>query len=141
MSSRMTTGSNHFLFNGIPVEPYDGARGAPFAIATYYIPIPFAAALVSSLQLTGDGTAVASATVQHTDLPLNLDGTEIDPRVAGLGHVWATDAAIGTLSIAASTGPTGTARVTFGNQPRRQSRIVLVVTVGGRIVGAASGLA
>lgn len=143
MSSRMTTGSNHYLFDGIPVDPYDGTPGAPFVAATtYYIPIPFSAGLVTSIQISSDGTALATATVQHTDMPRNLDGTAIDPRVVGLGHMWVTDAAFGTLTIAASTGATGTDRRTFSNQPRRQSRLVLVIGgTGGRIVGAANGLA
>lgn len=140
MSARLSTSSRDFLFDGIPVDPYDGSRGASFGVSTYYIPIPFSSALVSSLQITGDGTAVASATVQHTDMPRNLNGTAIDPRVVGDGNVWVTDSSIGTLSIAASTGSTGTARVTFSNQPRRMSRIVLAVTTGGRIVGSASGI-
>lgn len=139
--SRLSTSSNAFIFDGIPAAPFDGRIGAAFGVATYYIPIPFSGAQVSSLQLTSDGAAAATATIQHTDMPHNLDGTEIDPRVVGLGNVWVADTAIGTLTIAASTGPTGTARVTFGNQPRRLSRIVLVVTVGGRIVGSSSGLA
>lgn len=128
------------IFDGIPADPYGDTPGAAFTAGTYYIPIPFAAAGVSSLHLVGDGAAVASATVQHTDLDENLDGSAIDPRAAGAGNVWWTDPAIGTLSIAASTGPTGQARVVFGNAPRRMSRIVLVVTTGGRIVGAASGV-
>lgn len=128
------------IFDGIPADPYGSTPGAAFTAATYYIPIPFSAAGVSSLHLVGDGTAVATATVQHTDLEENLDGSPINPRVAGAGNVWWTDPAIGTLSIAASTGPTGQARVTFGNVPRRLSRIVLVVTTGGRIVGASSGV-
>ena len=141
MSSRVSHTSNHYLFDGIPVEPYDGSAGAAFGVATYYIPIPFGAAYATAIQISSDGAAVATATVQHTDMPRNLDGTAIDPRVAGLGHMWVTDAAFGTLTIAGSTGPTGTDRRTFSNQPRRQSRLVLVVTVGGRIVGAASGIA
>ena len=143
MTSRVSHTSNHYLFDGIPVEPYDGSAGAAFVAATtYYIPIPFGAAYATAIQISSDGAALATATVQHTDMPRNLDGTAIDPRVAGLGHMWVTDAAFGTLTIAASTGPTGTDRRTFSNQPRRQSRLVLVIGgTGGRIVGAASGIA
>lgn len=143
MTSRVSHTSNHYLFDGIPVEPFDGTAGAPFVAATtYYIPIPFSAGYATAIQISSDGTALATATVQHSDMPRNLDGTAIDPRVAGLGHMWVTDAAFGTLTIAASTGPTGTDRRTFSNQPRRQSRLVLVIGgVGGRIVGAASGIA
>ena len=88
--------------------------------------------------IVGDGTAVASATVQHTDMDVDLDGTAINPRVVGNLRCWKNDPAIGTLSIAASTGDTGSARATWTNAPARMSRIVLVVTTGGRIQGWAS---
>lgn len=126
------------FFDGIPADPYGATPGAAFTAGTYYIPIPFAAMPVKSLMLVGDGTAVASATVAHTDMDHDLDDTVINPRAVGNLRCWKTDAAVGTLSIAASTGDTGSARVTISNQPARMSRIVLVVTVGGRIAGYAS---
>ena len=134
----MSTAGSKKFFDGTPADPYGATPGAAFGVSTYYIPIPFAAMPVKSLMLVGDGTAVASAIVQHTDMDVDLDGTLINPRVVGNGRCWKDDAAIGTLSIAASTGATGSARVTFSNASARQSRIVLTVTVGGRILGFAS---
>lgn len=136
----MTTVGSKVFFDGIPVAPFGSTSGVVFTVTTFYIPIPYAAgASVRGLELQGDGTAVATATVQHTDFETELDGSEVVSRTVG-SNVWQTDTAIGTLSIAASTGPTGAARVAWSNQASRKSRIVLVVTTGGRIRGAMSGI-
>ena len=108
-----------------------------FAIATFYRPIGYRDNLISSLHVIGDGVAVANVTVEHTDLVMNLDGTAVDPTVAGGTGVWIQDTAIGTLAVTA--GAPG-ARTSFGNQARRMSRAKLVVTTGGRIAGWGSGL-
>lgn len=128
------------IFDGIPVEPYGSTKGVNFAVATYYIPIINDGSAVNSIHIQGDGTFAATATVQHSDFERDLNGAPINPRVAGTLSAWSFDAAIGTLTIAASAGLTGSARATWSNQPRAMSRIVLVVSVGGRARGACSGV-
>lgn len=110
-----------------------------FGVGTFYRKIGFHE-MVRSLQIQGDGTAVASATVEHCDFADNLDGSTVDPNVAGVASAWQPDTAIGTLSIAASATVTGGARVSYGNQTARLSRVVLVVTTGGRIRCAGTGI-
>lgn len=130
--------ASNFLFDGQIAKP--PGRGINFTVATFYIPLSRDGSAVQSLHIQGDGTAVATGTVQHTDFRENLDGTPIDPTVAGTASNWQTDTAIGTLSIAASATETGQARTTYSNQPHEMSRLVLVVTVAGRIRGRSSGV-
>lgn len=121
---------------------------------------------IRSLHFVGDGTIVCtSITVQHCDMPMNLDGTPFDPNANaaspgwGLGpstaggsgaatgvgvsdaRLWLTDAAIPAIAIAASTSATGAARVCYGNQAARFTRVVIVVSMGGRLrIAGAGGL-
>lgn len=125
------------IFDGLPTG---AAPGAVFPAGTYYIPVMATGGGVHSLHLQGDGTAVATATLMHSDFTVNMDGTAINPRVAGIASNWDTDAEVGTLTIAASVTETGQDRKTWSNQPRVMSRIVLVVTVEGRIRGSMSAV-
>lgn len=112
---------------------------ATFGVGTFYIAIGFHE-MVRSLQLQGDGTAIATATVEHCDFATNLDGTAVNAAVAGVASIWQPDAAIGTLAIAASATVTGGARVSYSNQTARLSRVVLVVATGGRIRIGGTGI-
>ena len=121
---------------------------------------------IRSLHFVGDGTIVCSSiTVQHCDMPANLDGTSFDPNATaaspgwGLGpavaggngaevtvgvndpRLWLTDPAIAAMTIAASATATGAARVCYGNQAARFTRVVIVVSTGGRLrIAGAGGL-
>ena len=128
------------IFDGIPAAPYGATRGAAFGVDTYYIPISSDGSAVNSLQIQGDGTLAATATVQHTDFLTNLAGSTVNPRVAGVASIWDPDAAVGMLTILASATETGQDRKTWSNQPHAISRIVLVVSVGGRARGAGTGV-
>ena len=137
-----------------------------FGVGTFYRLVGFQEEGIRSLHFIGDGTIVCSAiTVEHGDLGQNLDGTSLDPRENsstpgwGLGpasaggtgaattvgasdaRLWVQDAAIGTLTIAAATGATGRARVVYGNQAARFTRVKIVVGTGGRLrIAGAGGL-
>ena len=105
---------------------------------TYYIPIPTQDIL--GFTVVGDGTGTATFTVQWCDFAEDLDGNPIDPSVAGDARIWQPDAAIGSLTIAASTTATGGKRVTLSNVPRRAGRIALATGVAGRFVVNWSGI-
>lgn len=108
------------------------------AAGTYYIPIPTEEIL--AFTVVGDGTGTATFTVQWCDFAKDLSDAAIDPSVASDARIWQPDAAIGSLTIAASSTVTGGKRVTLSNVPRRAGRIVLVVGVGGRFVINWSGI-
>jgi hypothetical protein len=107
-------------------------------VGTYYIPIPTEEIL--AFTVVGDGTGTATFTVQWCDFALDLSGAAIDPSVAGDARIFQPDAAIGSLSIAASSTSTGGKRVSLSNVPRRAGRIVLAVGVRGRFVINWSGI-
>jgi hypothetical protein len=140
MVDAMNRVDNRVLFDGVPATPYSIERGVNFEIGTYYIPIPSGLPLGSSIHLQGDGVAVATATVQHTDFADGLDGLAIPTATAGVLSCWDTDAAVGALTIAASVTETGQDRATYSNQPHLRRVLVLVVTAAGRIRGATSGI-
>lgn len=134
-----------------------------FGVGTFYRLIGFPEGLIRSLHAVGDGTVAATITVQHCDLALNLDGSSLAPdgvvpstktptpgwglkgaaTTVGVGdpRLWQPDTAIGTLTVAASATVTGGARATYGNLAARYSRVVIVVTVGGRLVIDGVGVA
>lgn len=126
------------FFDGIPVAPYSPQiRGANFGVATYYIPIPYSAAAGQrTLQIEGDGTFAATATVQHTQLGTDLTGAAVDPRVAGDAKQWHPDTAIGTFTMLAAAGATAQDTKSWSNVPSLYSRLVLVVTAAGRARGS-----
>lgn len=108
------------------------------AATAYYIPIPTEE--IMGFTVVGDGTGTATFTVQWCDFAVDLNGAAINPSVAGDARIWQPDAAIGSLSIAASSTVTGGKRVTLSNVPRRAGRIVLVTGVAGRFVVNWSGI-
>lgn len=123
-----------------------------FAVGTFYRLIGHRENGVCSAHAIGDGTAVATITIEHCDMPVNIDGTSLIPTEPGAAapgwglkgaattvgasdaRLWQPDAAIGTLSIAATTGVTGGARVSWGNQKAVYTRAKIVVTTAGRIM-------
>lgn len=108
---------------------------------TYYYELPVQD--VTSIQIAGDGVAAATITVQHTDFAFDLAGAAVTPTSgasASDARIWKDDPAIGSLSLAASTGSTGGVRVTFTNAPRRSTRVKVVASATGRIVGNWSGI-
>lgn len=138
-----------------------------FAAGTFYRLVGYQEEGIRSLHFVGDGTIICSAiTVEHSDAATNVDGSPLDPKDpacttpgwglgpssaggsgsattvgASEGRLWMPDAAIGSLTIAASTTTTGGARVAYGNQAARFTRVKIVVGTGGRLkIYGAGGL-
>ena len=125
-----------------------------FGVGTFYRQIGMRDSTVRSIHAVGDGVAAATITVEHNDFynnPFTNDDTRsiaggLAPKgsltTVGSGdrRLWQPDAAVGTLTILAVTTVTGGARQTYQNQPAAFSRVVIVTTVGGRIIITGAGL-
>jgi hypothetical protein len=111
------------------------------AAATHYYSIVFpdGPCRQHSIHLAGDGVIACTATVQHCDFPhdptkaIAAADRAINPAVVSELRLWPQDIAVGTLTIAASTGATGGARASWSNQLAKHSRLVIVVTVPGKL--------
>lgn len=125
-----------------------------FGIGTFYRRIGIPDAHIRSIHAVGDGVVAAGITVEHNDFYTNVF-TSVDtlstagglpPKgsltTIGIGDLrfWQPDPAIGSLVIAASATVTGGARVPYSNQPAAFSRVVIITSVGGRLVITGAGL-
>lgn len=97
---------------------------------SYYVELGGAGATVQSAHFMGDGTIVASITIQST----NFDDVAVNSTTAG--H-WVSESSISVTSL--NAGVTPASMVHIGNNGARRLRATIACTTTGKVIVATHG--